>query len=190
MIRILLQLGIALLLLLAVIPNTGRSADDASEIQWGQEINGCRFSATTDRPSYRFDEPIPLNFVLENVGNEPMIVRATDAMKIYRFDVRRADGKPAPLTSEGRRQSNDLEGSENMSIKFPPGARRENGIAMLNRLYDMTLLGEYTVTVYREIWQKDGNKSFEVPSKKLKIVVREYNAEEIKAQRQQKSNEE
>ncbi len=45
---------------------------------------------------------------------------------------------------------------------------------MLNRLYDMTLLGEYKVTAHREV-QPPGEcaKAFEVASNQIKIIVQE-----------------
>jgi len=168
----------------------GMAAEEEEPAVFGAETKGCQFSAATDRPSYRFDEPIPLRLVLKNVGKEPVTINSTNPLMMYRFDVRGPSGKPVPLTLEGKHQSNLVFSGELVTVSLDPGRSDVGGIAMLNRYYDMTLLGEYTVTAYRKlVWQKGEQESFEVPSNTLKIVVRNYNAEETKARQQQESNE-
>ncbi|MCH5374403.1 MAG: hypothetical protein JJ992_10520, partial [Planctomycetes bacterium] len=62
------------------------------------------------------------------------------------------------------------------------------GSLLLSRIYDMTLIGEYTVTVFHiRSYNKSAQKWVEVPSKTVKVIVREFTAEEIEEREQQKS---
>ncbi len=45
---------------------------------------------------------------------------------------------------------------------------------MFNRLYDMTIAGEYTVTAYRRVYPPGG--SVEVQSNTIKIIIHEQKA--------------
>lgn len=178
------------LLVLAASAKLLMAAEEKEQAVFGPETKGCRFSVATDRPSYRYDQPIPLQLVLKNVGKKPVTVNFTGSLMMYRFDVRGPNGKPVPLTLEGKRQSNFAPQFELVTASLGPGRSDVGGIAMLNRYYDMTRLGEYTVTAYRHfIWLKGEKNAFEVPSNTIKIVVRHYNAAETKAQHRRESNE-
>lgn len=151
---------------------------DQKEIaEWGPETRGCRFAVTSERQQYRFDQPVRLRLVLENTSESPVSIVRTNLMAVYRFDVRLPDGNPAPLTLEGRRQR-ELPTDERSIVTMEHGQSDSGGVAMLNRLYDMSLRGEYTVTVYRHVFPPGENtKPVQVRSNTLKIVVHERELE-------------
>jgi len=160
---------------------------------WGPETQGCRFSATSDRASYRFDQSIRLCLTLKNENNELAVVRQSHVFLAYRFDVRLPNGTPAPLTLEGKRQMDaSSAGGSMFGITLKRGQSHIDEVPMLNRLYDMTMIGEYTVTVRRQVSiprvLKPGEERkpavpFDVVSNTLKIVVHD---QDVKKSNQQK----
>lgn len=166
--------------------------DEESLTTWGPIIEGCRFSIVADHDSYPVGEPIRLRMRIENVGDEVVYLLGsqydiwqTDG---FRFDVRMPNGpvllsesesKPLPLTREGKRRR-ELP-SSGFSPPFNPGESAATSVAMLNRIYDMSVRGEYSVTVYWQIslpQSGDKDQPIEVKSNTLKIIVRERKEEE------------
>jgi len=169
---------ISCLLILVGIATVSTAVDATTRpAVWGPARRGCRFSLTPDRPSYRFDQPIRLHLALENTGDKSVEPIESNLMIAYRFDIRRMDGMPVPLTIAGKQQeiapivhlrTNTLE----------PGQLDATVIPMLNRYYDMTLQGEYTVTVYRRIMPQTPDTEYdEVASNAVKIVVHDSDVE-------------
>ena len=154
MFRILLPLGVFLILLAGIV-NARPSAEEDQQVQWGKEVEGSRFGIAPLQPSCRYDQPVKVRMTIKNVGQEASHVLITDLMHVYRFDVRLPDGKPAPLTLEGNRMMDDTNSTGVSFHKLEPG-EFHTGRLTLNRYYDMTLLGEYTVTIYRKVLPSGG----------------------------------
>ena len=91
---------------------------------------------------------------------------------MYSFDVRLPGGSPAPLTLEGKRQMQSSSGG--IYPTLAPGEAISDLIPMLNQVYDMTLMGKYSVTVSREVLPSNGKaKPVEMKSNTITIVVQE-----------------
>ena len=135
---------------------------------WGPAKDGCRLALKASQSRYRFDQPIALQMTLKNDGNSNVRIGLLDSiLDMYRVDVRLPSGAAAPLTLEGKRLWSMGATDQTLS----PGEMAVETIPMLNRLYDMTLSGEYTVTVSRlQVYPVKG-KVIEVVSNTIKIVV-------------------
>lgn len=145
--------------------------------EWGPTTEGCRLSVSTDRPSYHPDQPIRLRLVTENTGGKEVHVTHSSLFMVYRFDVRLPDGKPAPLTLEGNRFLSRAAAAQSLD-PLRVGRQDTESLPMLNRLYDMTLVGEYTVSVYRQVWPPGRNqKPVDVASNRVKILIAENDLE-------------
>ena len=79
-----------------------------------------------------------------------------------------------PAHSHGKGTASAAPSFETQTVDLDPGKVDVVEVEMLNRLYDMTLLGEYKVTAHREV-QPPGEraKAFEVASNQIKIIVQE-----------------
>ena len=153
-------------------------------------MEGVQLGIAPEHPSFRYDQPVVLRIAIKNVREEEIYVRTGLYFSMYRFDVRLPNGKPAPLTLEGARLKNIAEnyGSGGLD-KLESGATFDSGM-MLDRYYDMTLIGEYTVTIYHiRSYDKAAQKWVEVPSNTAKVIVRHHTAEELEEREQQETNE-
>lgn len=122
--------------------------EETSVSRWGPTSRGCRLSIQATQPSFRYDQPIRVELILANVGEKPVRIFEEPVMVMYRIQVKSPDGEAAPLTAEGQRQMKELENeAARRSITINPGKTFSDRIVMLNRLYDMTIQGEYTVTI-------------------------------------------
>lgn len=132
---------------------------------------GCRLSASSPKRTYRFDQSIPLLLEVENVNTDIAYFSDARLFSMYRFDIRLPDGEPSPLTLQGELESTPF--GSMVYIKLARGMRDADEVPAINRLYDMTLEGEYTITVYRQIFTlgDDKQERVEVPSNQLKIKV-------------------
>ena len=138
----------------------------------GRTQKGCRLSLTTLQTRYRFDETIPLTVGTSNASEKPAYVRETNAVAMYRFEVRLPDGKPAPLTLEGKRESSI--GGSSSTITIRPNESHTVTIPMLNRLFDMTLLGQYKVRVFQNVWLHDNmDAPVELESNLIELTIDE-----------------
>jgi hypothetical protein len=150
-------------------------------IMWGAAKEGCRLALKTSSRQYRFDEPISVAMTLKNDSNNNVKYEVAKILMSYKFDVRLPDGGAAPLTLEGKKQRSGYVGI--ISRHLRPSELITEDIPMLNRLYDMTLLGEYTVTAYRRLVLPTGGdgKEIEVQSNSIKITVTEETASTMPA---------
>jgi len=154
-------------------------ADNAQDgtREWGPVKEGCRLSVTAKKTSFGYDQPIALRITLENGSDRTVVIVQSGILLDYEFDVRLPNDKPAPLTLEGKRQK-DRPQFETVSERVKPNGTVVKEVPMLNRLYDMTLLGEYKVTVSRRVIEEGGKNSFVVKSNTLKVRVTEREIDE------------
>lgn len=140
--------------------------------KWGKVTAGCRFSATARESSAEPGQPIYLDLELENAGNAPVHVMSAELFEMYRFRVCLPNGKDAPLTLEGQRRQL-AGGFERSHFELRPGETTK-GVVLLNRLFDMTLKGEYRVEVSRLVLPGIHDDAWMcVPCSELIVVVQD-----------------
>ncbi len=168
--------GMCLIILVSALTAGEANNDEKQKEAWGPKVAGCRLSVTVDQMSYHVSAPISLQITIKNGGKERVSITRSDWMLVYDFDFRLPNGDPVPMTLEGRRQES-IAGMTSVAKALEPGGVESDTIPILNRLYDMSLTGEYTLTVKRrfypagaECWKDDWE---EVTSNTIKIVIRE-----------------
>lgn len=122
---------------------------------WGNPTEGFQISASTDKETYAPCEAINLTLILKNSGQgdaEPWTANIFD--QTYRIEVILPNKQKAPLTLWGKRQS-DLPIISRASSTLKSGKTESASIPKLNRLFDMTVPGEYTIVVERTLPKRD-----------------------------------
>lgn len=181
---------LAVTILSSVMLPDVKADDDESATTWGPTTAGCRLSIAADRASYVAGEPIRLEMTIENVGDETRYLRGAPYDRLqrfgFRFDVRVPDGplllselggEEIHMTREGKRRA-EIGGSRS-APRLEAGKSATNAVPMLNRIYDMSVSAEYSVTVYWGIALPQGSeKPIEVESNTIKIIVHERDEDE------------
>jgi hypothetical protein len=144
----------------------------AGPMEWGKPTKGCRLSLTAGQSSYRFDEPIDLQLILENQSEHAVTVADPGVFSELFFEVLLPSGEPAPMTLEGRRQATMPQG-EFQFTEVTPKASAAIRVESLGRFFDMTLAGTYTITVSRGVWSDGHGRPSKVRSNTIKIEVHE-----------------
>lgn len=141
---------------------------DAAYIEWGPEVEDCRFSMITDRKTYHSDQPVRMCLIFENERDDSVPV-TLPYFSSCRLVVRTPDGNQASRTVYGKRPAESL--GLGGAIVINPRDAEIKYIPALNRLFDMSKEGEYTITAYREISDYENNKLIEIPSNTIKIRI-------------------
>lgn len=138
----------------------------------GPVTDGCQFSLSSSKVTYRYDQSVPLRFEIKNVNVESVGMSRDHLFDMYRFDVRLPDGEPAPLTLYGKLLNQRPFFGSSVFINLDRGMTDTHELSAINRIYDMTLEGEYMITVYRKNFSVNGTvMKTEVASNELKVVV-------------------
>jgi hypothetical protein len=130
------------------------SAHADVEIERGAKIEGRelvqvhRLSIAPSRAAFHVSQPVRLRIVLENRGETPLHILVASPLEVYQFDVRKPTGETAALTTTGRRKIESI--STHLQI-VSPGDSVSDPISDLSELFDMTTIGEYTITVHRNV---------------------------------------
>lgn len=179
--KTILMVAVSFIALGVAAAMSGEEAASKEPIVWGAAKEGCRLALKASLQQYRIDQPISVAMTLKNDSNNNVKFEVAKILMSYKFDVRLPDGGAAPLTLEGKKQSAGYVGV--ISRHLRPGELITEDIPMLNRFYDMTLSGEYTVTAYRRLVLPTGGdgKEIEMQSNSIKITVTEETASTMPA---------
>jgi len=119
-------------------------------------VNGLQMSLRLERERYRADEPVILEVVINNSGDEEanLGMSASDRSS---FDVvvcyvggGMTQAERMPLTKFGTKLLQEADSAKNIPIRLKAGEQRSYRFA-LNRVVDLTLSGTYSVAVKRTI---------------------------------------
>jgi hypothetical protein len=177
------SLSIALFLLAASVARAGEPSAD-----WGPVLKGLQMSSRVDRSRYRADEPIMVEVVIKNTSKEVVFLgMSIDDQASFDIAVSLNESGAGglgrmPLTKYGARRFAPLNAAKNIPIRLKEGEERRYRFP-LNRMYDMTLDGKYSVVVNRSIPGRsrydsdghmravEGDKPDELVSNKLFVVI-------------------
>lgn len=166
----------------ATLPVGVESQDTGGKI-WGPETGGSQVSLSSPKQSYHFDEPIHLNILCRNLDPEPLILVRSSLISDIRLDVRLPDGSPAPFTLRGKEELVEgLPSTEIQIINLAQGEEHLWHFHSPNSLFDMTLAGDYRVTIHRTVSRKRADAAtkrkaaerFHVPSNTITVEVHEH----------------
>jgi hypothetical protein len=119
-------------------------------------VEGLQMSLRLEQGRYRADEPVTLEVVIKNTGDEQVYL-GMSASDLSRFDfaVRYFGGGMAqagrmPLTKFGTKLLQEADAGKNIPIRLKPGEQRSYRF-VLNRMVDMTLSGIYSIVIKRSV---------------------------------------
>jgi hypothetical protein len=152
---------------------TPATIDAVSKIKSDAPMGGYYITLTTSHDRYNASDSIDLRVELRNTGRRELAFGIGSSFP-YDVDVLGPDGGPAARTQWGRRPSASFvasEGSHRMG-RLAAGAVVEDDLSMLNREFDMTLDGQYTITVRRRFSSElDSSAEIEVFSNPVVIRI-------------------
>ncbi len=148
----LLQFANASVLPICVMADSksGEKIGAESKTAWGEATDGLAISIVTPRAVYGPHERIVLTISLKNVSNDDKRIGQTSPLTLYDVEVLAPGKNKTPFTSYGK---NRLENSREAGVRgsvLRPGEVTSVDID-LNRLFDLTLPGPYTVSVQRVV---------------------------------------
>jgi hypothetical protein len=177
------SLPIAFFLLVAAVTR----ADEPS-VEWGPNMKGLRMSARLERPRYRAGEPIVVDIVIKNTSKE-LVFLGFSAEDTASFEIvvsytggGLTQAGRMPLTKYGTWRFTPFDASKNIQISLKGGEERRYRFP-LNRMYDMTLDGDYSIVVNRTVpggfrYDADGhmlaiegNRPAELMSNESRVVI-------------------
>lgn len=130
----------------------GDRQDNSSESrQWGETVDGQAVSIGTNKASFDPGEAICLNIVFRNVGQRDLNITEVGAPMDYRIKVLLASGKEAPMTLLGKRAVAGFESAARNIFVLQPGKETHTQFR-LDRIFDFSLDGKYTIVVDRYVW--------------------------------------
>jgi hypothetical protein len=145
--------------------------------KWGPTTEGFQLSVASDKETYDLGRPIMLSVLLRNVSNQPLRFGQTDVETDYNIEIVGADGKMAPLTAYGKElHSLDRPILHAFAVSLKTGESIEHTLP-LDKLYDVSRVGVYNVTVTRKVPKENAPQSTvppqfaEIRSNTIRITV-------------------
>jgi hypothetical protein len=158
----------------ARLPSMARSATTVpattpTTTPWGPTVDGVRIRLVTEKTDYRPLEPISSVVDFQNLrsSDEDILVAFKGS---YDFTVKGPNGKDCPLTLWGQDYVYRNTDGELKTAK--PGDVVSEREQVLNRLFDMTLPGNYTLTAHCGWTGTDPTKSIELVSNPVTITIK------------------
>ncbi|RYG66287.1 hypothetical protein EON80_15715 [bacterium] len=142
------------------------------EIQFGPPNSGYALGIRTSKDVYTWGERILLQVDLKNVSEQEVMVNFTNRMSKFRMEVVMPDGKIAPTTLYGEWLKRPAPWRRTVVQYVQPG-KAVNVDFDLNRIFDMSRAGKYTVRVSSPIvYNADVTKVVAVKSVDLQLEVK------------------
>jgi hypothetical protein len=168
-------------------PLAAATGADPKDAPAGPVVEGQQLSASLDRNKVGQGERVVLTLSLRNVSDREIYVAISSPETYFDFAVIDPEGKKADLTKYGRRlfpqlytptaqDQPSISGAINYGYRGAmlnqPG-RMVTTQLVLNAVYDMSLRGNYSVLVKRQIRSLDGKRVVQAPANPLKVSVGE-----------------
>jgi hypothetical protein len=133
---------------------TEPAAESAGEgkREWGKETEGQAISIMTKKATFASGELVVLTISLRNVGSQDTKIITQAPLGSYDIEVLGRNGEKVPLTLRGKVESETV-GYGSSSVTLLKKGQECTVEVPLNRLFDMSLPGKYTVSVTREVWK-------------------------------------
>ena len=124
------------------------------ERTWGPETNGCVMSIKAEKDKVPACEKIILKIYIKNVGETSLPIIDKDIYRDIIFDIRDEKGESVPPTRFGNKMLKSKSTFSRRGGKIESDEEVED-TKLINLIYDMTCLGEYTITAKRSIYKRD-----------------------------------
>lgn len=175
------SLSVAMIAMLAAIAPSnagiamGTNRDWSKHVRPGsatQSAKGIQLTLRTLKENFRSDEEVLLWLRVRNSTRRSVFLVETYSEREYKFDVKNEKGEGVPLTEEGERLLNNNAIYRSGPLMIEPGEEKQHNVS-INRIYNMTTPGMYTVTVRRKVFKLNGQQFAEAVSNALKVRVLE-----------------
>jgi len=124
------------------------------ERTWGPETNGCVMSIKAEKEEIPACERIIIKIYIKNVGETRLPIVERDIYRDITFNIEDEKGKVASLTSFGNKMMKPSTVITRGGFDLQSGDEVDYQKS-INRIYDMTCLGEYKITAKRNILKRD-----------------------------------
>lgn len=159
-------------LLYAGQPATTQPTADGNG-SWGQTIDGLKLKVTVAKTRYAPLEPIRCEIQIQNTGSAKILLsRKAGVLGDYQFDIRSADGTEMPLTVYGQQQKLVSSLGATVLADLVPGQIWSDDVEMLNRMFDMTQSGTYSIVIKKHIsYLSQSKENIDLQTNKLTLVI-------------------
>ena len=130
---------------------------------------GFQLLAKVERVPTDSGDSLVLKLTMKNVTTETLRLIKTVPEKLYQVTVTNDRGEPLPLTEYGKRRREAVPGAR-IVLRVGPGEEVQQEIP-LDKMYDLTGKGTYSLTVKRNVLKRQGEGFAEVVSNTVKFTV-------------------
>ena len=131
---------------------------------------GFRISALAQANQHKAREPIPIEFLIQNVTKKTLTLVERFPERDYEIEARNSRGELVKLTARGETLRNNKGVFRVVGIKVKPGEERKDTIDVA-QLYDLSVPGIYYVKATRWLQKLNSNSWVGVESNTLTITV-------------------
>lgn len=138
-------------------------------MSWGEAQGGFRLGVQGMKNDFSVKDAILLVMYLKNISDEPLRVIITG--NDYEITVLDRDGNNVPLTRYGKHLANEADRFFlRVVLAVEPGEELRDELHV-NRIFDMTLSGQYFVNISRSVPKRVGDGFVKIESKRIAINV-------------------
>lgn len=156
------------------IPMPARSHKSASSSLVEKKVvypTGFRISALAQTNQLKAHQPIPIDFMIQNMTKKTLNLVETFPERDYEIEAKNSRGELAKLTARGETLRNNKSASFRVvGLKVKAGEQRKDTIDVA-QLYDLSAPGVYHLKATRRIQQLNSESWIAVESNTLTITV-------------------
>jgi hypothetical protein len=137
---------------------------------WGRSAGYCRLSISVPNTQIQGGRAVELSLIFRNDSQNEVIFPRISNWFDYKYNIVYEDNQAVPLTKFGEIYIRTLSsGSFAFKTIFP--GNETNTEVLINRLYDMSLPGHYTLEAFKEIPNPTGDGFIKVISNIVAIDI-------------------
>ena len=148
------------------------SESDIAARKWGPISQGFELSIVSDKEIYHAGDHVILSLLLHNASKTPAAFIHRDKERDFPLDIVSSDGKIVPLTKYGKHLQETANFVISSSkVELSPRDAIEYSL-QLDKIYDVSREGTYTVTAKRMVSKEDDRRrAAEIKSNTVHITV-------------------
>lgn len=147
------------------------SAKEEGEELWGEKSAGVHIALTISRATYAISEGIECRVQIQNTGESDFSFEVLPLFRTFTFEVKNAKGETVELTAYGKKIVSASDEGETMRMQLKKGESYSCQVFHLERIYDFSQDGEYTIAVSLSLPRESPDKKFSVVSKRQKLSI-------------------
>lgn len=176
--KLIMVIASIVVLLIGVDMNMfGEELDEAKVVpdKGGMVSEGFQLSAQLEKEWVGPCEPVILIVTLKNVSEKVLSLADSRPERDYEIVVKDEQGEETPLTTYGKNLMDSAGVFRRVLLKMNAGQELQNRL-LINRIYDMSISGTYSIIVKRNVFRQDGKGFAEVISNTIKVEITEQSS--------------